>query len=605
MAKKKPTQKRTKKSVKKKTQSSKKRSSKKKKAIPKSKKAVKSLKKTKVPKKRGRRHGMHFLKRRTKRNISRIWGKRRPSLRLKHIEGVVRKKRSRDIILILDFGSQYTQLIARRIRENKVFSRIVPCNISVDEIKKINPRGLILSGGPQSVNDPGAPLPRKEIFKLDIPILGICYGMQLIGKMLGGKVKATNKREYGRAELFIDDVTDVLSNLPSNITCWMSHGDEIKTLPPGFRRVAHTLNNPIAAFANKQKKIYGVQFHPEVVHTQRGNQVLINFLFSICGCLPRWTMDRFVNDMIKQIKETVGNKCVVCGLSGGVDSSVTAAIIHQAIGKRLHCIFVDNGLLRKNEVNTVERTFKTHMRMNLTIVDASKRFLNRLKNVVDPEQKRKIIGDEFIKVFEEAAKKIKNVEFLGQGTLYPDVIESVSPWGGPSSTIKSHHNVGGLPKDLKLKLIEPLRDLFKDEVRVIGKHLGLPDTIIKRQPFPGPGLAIRIIGEVTPDRLQILREADERVLDEVKKAGLYEEVWQSFAILIPIRTVGVMGDKRTYDNVIAIRCVQSSDGMTADWVKLPPELLGRISNRIINEVDGVNRVVYDISSKPPATIEWE
>ena len=513
--------------------------------------------------------------------------------------------KNKELILILDFGSQYTQLIARRIRESKVFSRIVPYNIDIEEIRKMNPKGLVFSGGPQSVYDKNAPLPSKEIFKLGKPILGICYGMQIMGSMLGGKVKSTNRREYGRAELFIDGTKGLLENMPSNLTCWMSHGDEIKKLPPGFISIAHTLNNPIAAMANRSQKFYGVQFHPEVVHTQRGTQVIANFLFQVCGCLPRWTMDKFVHEKIKEIEETVGKKQVICGLSGGVDSSVAAIMIHKAIGKRLFCIFVDNGLLRKNEAAAVERTFKGNFKLNLICVDAQKRFLNRLRNVVDPEQKRKIIGDEFVKVFQETARRIKNVDFLGQGTLYPDVIESVSAFGGPSATIKSHHNVGGLPKTLKLKLVEPLRDLFKDEVRIIGKHLNLPDVVLKRQPFPGPGLAIRIIGEVTEERLAILREADERVLDEIKKANLYDEIWQSFAILLPIKTVGVMGDQRTYENAVAIRCVTSQDGMTADWAKIPDEVLGKIASRIINEVAGVNRVVYDVSTKPPSTIEWE
>ncbi len=513
--------------------------------------------------------------------------------------------RSKDIILVLDFGSQYTQLIARRVRESKVFSRIVPYNISVEEIKEINPKGLIFSGGPMSVYDQGAPLPRKDIFKLKIPMLGICYGAQLMTHMLGGKVDKTQEREYGRAELFIDNPKGIFANLPSNITSWMSHGDEIKKLPPGFRSIAHTLSTPNAAIANISKKLYGVQFHPEVVHTQRGTQIITNFTFQVCGCLARWTMDKFIKEKVKEIKEVVKGKKVVMGLSGGVDSSVAAVLIQQAIGKHLHCIFVDNGVLRKNEAVSVEKTFKAHFKMNLVCVDAQKRFLTRLKNVTDPEQKRKIIGDEFIKVFQDAAARSKGFEFLGQGTLYPDVIESISPIGGPSATIKSHHNVGGLPKTMKLKLIEPFRELFKDEVRQIGKHLGIPDPILKRQPFPGPGLAIRIIGEVTQERLDILREVDERVLEEIRRAGLYDQVWQSFAVLLPIKSVGVMGDQRTYENVVAIRCVSSVDGMTADWVALPHELLGKISNRIINEVPGVNRVVYDISSKPAATIEWE
>ncbi len=516
-----------------------------------------------------------------------------------------RLNRTKDVILILDFGSQYTQLIARRIRENKVFSRIVPYNIAAKEVLEINPKGLIFSGGPLSVYDKGAPLPDKELFKIGKPILGICYGMQAITHMLGGAVEKSKTREFGRAELFIDSNKDFFLNLPTNLTCWMSHGDSIKKVPVGFVKIAHTLNAPIAAFANRSKKIFGVQFHPEVIHTQRGSQVLANFLSQICGCLPRWTMDKFIHTTIRQIKETVGNKKVVLGLSGGVDSSVAAMLINKTIGKNLHCIFVDNGLLRKNEVLTVQKTFKGNFNLNLHTIDAHKRFLERLKNVTDPEQKRKIIGDEFVKVFQDAAHKIKGVEFLGQGTLYPDVIESFSPSGSPSAVIKSHHNVGGLPKSMKLKLLEPLRELFKDEVRIIGKHLGLPENILKRQPFPGPGLAIRVIGEITQERLDILREADERVLEEIKKAGLYQEIWQSFAVLLPIKTVGVMGDQRTYENVIAIRCVNSIDGMTADWVQLPYEILGKIANRIINEVPGVNRVVYDVSSKPPSTIEWE
>ena len=517
----------------------------------------------------------------------------------------IRKIRSKDVIIILDFGSQYTQLIARRVRESKVYSKIVRYDITAEEVREIKPKGIILSGGPMSVYDKKAPMPHKEIFKLDIPILGICYGMQVINHIFGGKVQNSKEREFGRSELFIDNNRSLFVNLPSNLTCWMSHSDEIKVLPKGFNKLAHTLNAPIAAFANQPKKIYGVQFHPEVVHTQRGTQVLKNFMFSICGCLPRWTMDKFIKATIEQIKEKVGTKKVVLGLSGGVDSSVAAVLIQRAIGKRLHCIFIDNGLLRKNEVASVQKTFKSNFKMNMVCLNASKGFLTRLKGVEDPEEKRKIIGDEFAKVFLAKAKKIKNVNFLAQGTLYPDVIESFSPVGGPSEVIKSHHNVGGLPKDLKLELIEPFRELFKDEVRAIGKRLELPETILKRQPFPGPGLAIRIIGEVTKERLEILREADERVLEEIKKAGLYQEIWQSFAVLLPIKTVGVMGDQRTYENVIAVRCVGSVDGMTADWFPLAPELLGKISNRIINEVEGVNRVVYDISSKPPATIEWE
>ena len=528
-----------------------------------------------------------------------------PKSRKRALSVKVTKIRSKDVILVLDFGSQYTQLIARRIRENKVFSKIVPFNISIEEIKKINPKGIVLSGGPLNAYEEGAPLPDPEIFDLKVPILGICYGMQLIAHMFGGKVKKSKEREFGRAELFVDSNKDLFSNLPTNLTCWMSHSDMIKSLPKGYVSLAHTLNSSYAAIANRQKKIFAVQFHPEVVHTQRGDQILVNFVQQICGALPRWTMGKFIDQSVKKIKEQVGKKKVVLGLSGGVDSSVAAALIHKAVGKKLYCIFVNNGLLRKKEVDVVQKTFKTNFKMNLTVVDAEARFLQRLKNIEDPELKRKIIGDEFVKVFQEAAKRIKNVEFLAQGTLYPDVIESVSPTGGPSVVIKSHHNVGGLPKDMKLQLVEPLRELFKDEVRVIGKNLSLPDGILKRQPFPGPGLAIRIIGEVTKQRVEMLREADERVLEEIKRAGLYEEIWQSFAVLLPIKTVGVMGDQRTYENVIAIRCVTSVDGMTADWAQLPYELMGKISNRIINEVEGVNRVVYDISSKPPSTIEWE
>ncbi|MFA5319902.1 MAG: glutamine-hydrolyzing GMP synthase [Candidatus Omnitrophota bacterium] len=512
---------------------------------------------------------------------------------------------NRQTVLILDFGSQYTQLIARRVRENKVFSRIIPYNTPAAEIAAMAPKGLILSGSPSSVTEGKGHYPDKGIFKLGIPILGICYGMQVITEMLGGKVKSGKEREFGNTELFIDDNSDLFNHLPGNLTCWASHGDLVRKLPEGFRALAHSMNSPIAAVANKNRRIYAVQFHPEVTHTEKGSQIIGNFLFKICGCLSRWTMASFVKESVENIKKMVGKDKVVLGLSGGVDSSVAALLIHRAIGKNLRCIFIDNGLLRKDEAQQVKKVFTGNFHLNLDCVDASKKFLQHLEGVTDPEQKRKIIGAEFVKVFEDEAARFKGVKFLGQGTLYPDVIESISPTGAPSSRIKSHHNVGGLPEHMKLKLLEPLRELFKDEVRAVGKELGLPDFVLYRQPFPGPGLAVRIIGEITRARLEILREADRRVIEEIKAAGCYEQIWQSFAVLLPVKSVGVMGDERTYENVVALRCVTSIDGMTADWARLAPELLQKISNRIINEVKGINRVVYDISSKPPATIEWE
>ena len=512
---------------------------------------------------------------------------------------------TRHTILILDFGSQYTQLIARRVRENKVFSKIIPYNTPAKEIAAMAPKGLILSGGPASVTGRKSPYPDKAIFKLGVPILGICYGMQCIAEMLNGKVKQGKNREFGKVELFVDDNRTLFSHVPGNFTCWASHGDLVKKLPAGFQIIAHTLNTPAAAIANTQRKIYGVQFHPEVTHTEKGNQILANFLFKVCGCLGRWTMQSFIKEGIENIKKSIGRDRVVLGLSGGVDSSVAALLIHKAIGKNLRCIFINNGLLRKDEPEQVKKIFRDIFHLNLDYVDASKRFLTRLTGVTDPEQKRKIIGEEFVRIFEEKAAKVKGAKHLAQGTLYPDVIESASPIGSPSACIKSHHNVGGLPQHMKLKLLEPLRELFKDEVRQIGREIGLPGEVILRQPFPGPGLAIRIIGEITPERLNLLREVDRRVIEEITKANLYEQIWQSFAVLLPIKSVGVMGDERTYENVVALRCVNSLDGMTADWVKLPYEVMERFSNRIINEVKGVNRVVYDISSKPPATIEWE
>lgn len=510
-----------------------------------------------------------------------------------------------DKILVLDFGSQYTQLIARRIRENRVYSEIYPFNIPLERIRAFNPTGIVLSGGPSSVYDSRAPIPDSGIFRLGIPMLGICYGMQLMAHLLpGGKVARSKKREYGRAVLVVDDDADLLARLSGKNTVWMSHGDRIEKLPSGFKTIAHTDNSPIAAMADRRSHFYALQFHPEVVHTERGTEIIKNFVFRICGCKPTWTMKSFIETARKEIREKVQNERVLCGISGGVDSSVTAVLVHEAIGDALTCIFVDNGVLRTGEAAKVEQTLKKNFHMKIRCVDASERFLRRLRGVTDPERKRKIIGNEFIRVFEAEAMKIRKVGFLAQGTLYPDVIESTS-FKGPSATIKSHHNVGGLLKKMKLRLIEPLRELFKDEVRLLGRELGMPDEIIYRQPFPGPGLAIRCISDVTRERLEILRQADVIVLEEIKAASLYDKLWQAFAVLLPVKSVGVMGDERTYENVIAVRAVTSVDGMTADWARIPDEILGKISNRIINEVKGVNRVVYDITSKPPGTIEWE
>ena len=508
-------------------------------------------------------------------------------------------------ILILDFGSQYTQLIARRVREAKVYCEIFPFNAGIEKRQAFRPKGIILSGGPSSVYDAGAPLIDKPHLDLGVPVLGICYGMQLLTHVQGGVVAKSQKREFGRAELNIHKNEGLFSSIGmgGKATVWMSHGDRIVRMPEGFHAIAHTDNSPTAAMADEKRKFYGVQFHPEVVHTPQGVQILRNFVYTICGCSPSWTMASFVDYSVGQIRKAVGNKQAVCGLSGGVDSSVAAVLVHKAIGKQLTCIFVNNGVLRKDEAEKVQLSFKD-MGLNLKYVDASAEFLDKFKGVEDPEKKRKIIGNTFIEVFEREAHAVGGAEFLVQGTLYPDVIESVS-FKGPSAIIKSHHNVGGLPEKMKLKLVEPLRELFKDEVRAIGREMKMPDDIIDRQPFPGPGLAIRILGEVTESRLAILREADAIVIEEIKKAGLYKELLQSFAVRLPIKTVGVMGHDRTYENVVAIRAVTSQDGMTADWAKLPYEVLGKISSRIVNEVPGVNRVVYDISSKPPATIEWE
>jgi GMP synthase (glutamine-hydrolysing) len=509
------------------------------------------------------------------------------------------------MIIIIDFGSQFNQLIARRVRECHVYCQIEAPTVSVKSIKAINPEGIILSGGPSSIYEKNSPKIDKAVFELGIPVLGICYGLQFMTAALGGTVKYAKKREYGFAELMVRNHENLFEGVDKTTTCWMSHGDSIQRVPRGFKITASTENTRIAAADNRRKGLYGLQFHPEVAHTPMGQKMLRNFLFKICRCKRSWTMKSFAKEAIETIRDTVGDKQLILGLSGGVDSSVTAMLIHKSIGRKLTCIFVDNGLLRKSEAEKLKITLKQHLNINIRFISAAGKFLKALGKLTDPERKRKIIGRVFMQVFEAEAKKIKGAEFLAQGTLYPDVIESVSAFGGPTSVIKSHHNVGGLPKKMKLKLIEPLRYLFKDEVRQLGKALGLPDELIWRQPFPGPGLAIRIIGEITRQRLLILRNVDDLLLDEIKAAGYYKKLWQSFAVLLPIKSVGVMGDKRTYENIVAIRAVTSKDAMTADWARLPQKLLGKISNRIINEVGGVNRVVYDISSKPPSTIEWE
>jgi GMP synthase (glutamine-hydrolysing) len=510
-----------------------------------------------------------------------------------------------EFIAILDFGSQYTQLIARRVREKRVYCEILPHTTTAKDLEGYRLRGVILSGGPSGVYEEGAPRCDPALFRLGVPVLGICYGMQLGCEILGAKVVASRRREYGRTALQISQQDSIFHGLPAQTTVWMSHGDRVEGAERGFQVLASTDSCPFAAVWHPETRFYGLQFHPEVTHTVDGGSILNNFLYRICECAGDWNLSGFVDEQVQTLRDRIGDANVVCGLSGGVDSSVVALLLHRAVGPQLHCIFVDNGLLRRGEGDEVEATFREHFHLNFHRVDAQDRFLERLRGVGDPEEKRRRIGHEFIRVFEETTSRIPRVRFLAQGTLYPDVIESRSPIGGPSATIKTHHNVGGLPAELGFELIEPLRYLFKDETRNLGRELGLPEEIIQRQPFPGPGLAVRVLGEVRRDRLDVLRDADAIVQEELRQLDLYQHLWQSFAVLLPVLTVGVMGDKRTYEAVVALRVVESVDGMTASWSYLPADVLSRISNRISNEVHGVNRVVLDISSKPPSTIEWE
>lgn len=516
----------------------------------------------------------------------------------------MRKMAAEEFVLVLDFGSQYTQLIARRIREAGVYSRIVRYDVPSHDVLKMAPRGLVLSGGPSSVLEAGAPHPDPGLFSLGIPILGICYGLQVTAHLLGGKVAPATTREYGPAELVIDDKDELFAELEARQRVWMSHGDRVESLPSGFQVLAHTADAPVAAVRDQQTKIYGLQFHPEVAHTPNGLQILRNFLYRVCGCAGGWSAGSFIEQAVERIRAQVGTGRAICALSGGVDSAVAAVLTAHAIGGQLTCVFVDTGLLRYGEAEQVCATFAEGVPFQFRFVDASARFLTKLGGVTDPEEKRRIIGAEFIRVFEEEARRVKEVKFLVQGTLYPDVIESTST-RGPSAKIKTHHNVGGLPEKMGLALVEPLRELFKDEVRQVGRELGLPEPLLGRHPFPGPGLAVRIPGEVTAERVAVLQQVDRIFIDALRESGWYDKVWQAFAVLVPVRTVGVMGDERTYESVVALRAVTSQDGMTADWARLPHDLLAAVSNRIINTVRGVNRVVYDLSSKPPSTIEWE